>query len=42
MIRRLSHWRSTFADYTVGSVIVMVHMLTAERRIGDAVSAANR
>jgi hypothetical protein len=42
MIRRLNRLRATVADYTVGSVIVMVHMLTAERRVGDAISAANR
>jgi hypothetical protein len=26
------HWQSVVADYTVGTIIVMVHMVTAERR----------
>ncbi len=28
----MNSWRANLADYTVGTVIVMVHMLTAERR----------
>jgi len=32
MLRIVNTWRSSFADYTVGTVIVMVHMLTADRR----------
>ena len=31
MFRLLGNIRSKFADYTVGSIIVMVHMATAER-----------
>jgi len=32
MIRMMNTWRTSFADYTVGTVIVMVHMITADRR----------
>lgn len=32
MLRLLDTWRATLADYTVGTVIVMVHMLTADRQ----------
>ena len=32
MFRRLKQVSSMVADYTVGTVIVMVHMASAERR----------
>jgi len=39
MIRRLRNLRSVVADYTVGTVIVMVHMATADRRARYALPA---
>ena len=32
MIAKLNNLRGALADYTVGTVIVMVHMVTADRR----------
>jgi hypothetical protein len=33
MFRRIRALQSAVADYTVGTIIVMVHMATADRRV---------
>ncbi len=32
MFRKIRDWQAAMADYTIGTVIVMVHMATADRR----------
>jgi len=32
MLRKLKHWQSAVADYTVGTIIVVAHMMTADAR----------
>ena len=42
MIRRIRELQSAVADYTVGTVIVMVHMATADRRERQRLPAPQR
>ena len=40
MLQRLRYLQSALADYTVGTVIVMFHMATADRRTRHALPPA--
>ena len=35
MFETLKKWRGLVADYTVGTVIVMAHMMTADSRAAE-------